>query len=483
MKNSLLLFLFMILSFPHPLAAQAVAPSPAVVLTHVTVIDVVVGSAKPDLTVIIAGDHIDAIGKEDEVQVPQGAQVIDAGGKYLIPGLWDMHVHLLQPRYRDTFLPLLIANGVTGVRDMGSRDTDDESSLDLRRRWRREVAQGKLFAPRILSAGKIVNGMAPALNSILARDEVDGRCVVRRLKNDGADFVKVYDFLKREVYFAIMDEAKKQGMSVAGHVPISITVAEASDAGQKSVEHLTDFLWACSTAEAELRKSFTDIWNDSNPKLAFRTLWGEQLDTLLSTYSEKKEADLFAHFKRNGTWQVPTLVASRSTTGPGFLKDPMLKYIPPCTKADWRRQLSYEPVDDKQSQAIFEKYVKIVGALNRAEVPLLAGTDLGVAYLYPGSSLHDELALFVRAGLTPAEALRTATINPAKYFNLENTLGTIETGKSADLVLLDANPLTDIDNTRKIAAVILGGRYLPTKRLQKMLADAEVAASKPCSDD
>lgn len=419
MRKSLLLPLLALSFLTVPLAAQTKESS--LIFTHVTVIDVVSGQAKPDVAVIVEGARITALGESGKVKVPQGAQVIDASGKFLIPGLWDMHVHLVEPRKHDTYLPLLIANGVTGVREMGSSSNEDDffQPFYVLRQWRKEAAEGVLLVPRIFSAGLIVDGVW-CLNCILARDEMEGRQVVRILKDSGADFVKVYDFLKRDVYFAIMDEAKKQGVPVVGHVPHSITVAEASDAGQKSVEHLTDIMWACSTAEAELRKSFDEVRDKRDPKKAFSALWGEQLNTLLSTYSKDKEKDLFARFRRNGTWQVPTLVTNwrySSDKEPDFRNDPRLRYIPTHTKEHWAKETSSEP--NPRVRAIYRKDAEIVGALNRAHVPLLAGTDLGVpTYVYPGFSLHDELAPgWAREALEVAEPKSLGDTFERVWFN------------------------------------------------------------------
>jgi Amidohydrolase family len=433
----------------------------SIVFTHVTIIDVTGKAPKRDTTVVITGDRISAIG--DNIPMPAGAQVVDATGKFLIPGLWDMHVHWY---LRDTFT-LFIANGVTGVRQMfGNSDL---------LRWRDQIAKGSLLGPRMVVASQIVDGPQPIWpNSIAARNEDEGRKAVRRVKQWGADFVKVYALLPRDAYFGIADEAKQQGITFVGHVPNSVSPAEASDAGQKSIEHLTGILIASSDKETELRDKLVKA---DSPQAR-----GRVQATALDTYDEKKAADLIARFAKNQTWQCPTLTVLRSSAYLGdenFRRDGRLKYIPRLQQQRWNFRLANRSGgDDAVEKKVLQKQFEIVGAMQKAGVPILAGTDTGNPYCFPGFSLHDELALLVISGLTPVEALRSATLNPAKFFGLDQTLGTIEQGKIADLVLLDANPLLDIRNTQRINAVVSNGRLFDRKALDKLLGEAEVEANR-----
>src|ERR1044072_8334737 len=433
----------------------------SIVFTHVTIIDVTGQAPKRDTTVVITGDRISAIG--DNIPVPAGAQVVDATGKFLIPGLWDMHVHWY---LRDTFT-LFIANGVTGVRQMfGNSDL---------LRWRDQIAKGSLLGRRMVVAIPIIDGPQPIWpNSIAVRNEDEGRKAVRRVKQWGADFVKVYALLPRDAYFVIADEAKQQGITFVGHVPNAVSPAEASDAGQKSIEHLTGILIASSNKETELRDKLVKA---DSPEAR-----GRVQAMALETYDEKKATDLVARFARNQTWQCPTLTVLRSNAYLGdenFRRDGRLKYVPRLLLQRWNFRLANRGGGDNGiEKKVLQKQFEIVGAMQKAGVPILAGTDTGNPYCFPGFSLHDELALLVIAGLTPVEALRSATLNPAKFFGLDQTLGTIEQGKIADLVLLDANPLLDIRNTQKINAVVSNGRLFDRKALDKMLAEAEVAANR-----
>ena len=400
-------------------------PRRPLVLTHVTVIDVITGQAKSDMTLMIEGEHIAALGRAGNIKAPAGAQVIDATGKYLIPGLWDMHAHQWN---KEVFFPLFIANGITGVRDMFS-------PLPQIKQWRAEIAAGTTMGPHIFAAGIFVDGPYPFCKpcTIAVSNADEGRKAVLQVKEMGADFVKVYSMLPRDAFFAIADEAKRQHMVFAGHVPEFVSAAEASDAGQKSIEHLMGVLVACSAKEAELRKT-----NEAKLRaegIRQDTAMLEQA-AALDSFDPKKASVLFAHFVKNGTWMCPTLTVLRAVVFSGdadFRNDPRVKYIPAFLKSQfWEDAYGWKehtPEFNAQAKRVWQKQLEVVGMMNRAGVQIIAGTDTANAYVFPGFSLHDELALLVQAGLTPAEALRTATINPAKYFDLEKSLGTVEEGK------------------------------------------------------
>ena len=435
----------------------------SIVFTHATIIDVTGSPPRRDATVVITGDRISAIGDGANISLPPDAQIVDATGKFLIPGLWDMHVHWYA---RDTFT-LFIANGVTSVREMfGNSDL---------LRWRDQIAKGSLLGPRMVVASPIIDGPKPIWpNSIAVPNEDEGRKAVRKVKQWGADFVKVYALLPRDAYFGIADEAKQQAITFVGHVPNSVSPAEASDAGQKSIEHLTGMLIACSDKETELRDKLVKA---DSPEARSRVQ-----ATALETYDQKKAADLIARFAKNNTWQCPTLTVLRSNAyleDENFRRDGRLRYIPRQLQQRWGFRISNRSGGNNAgAKKVLEKQFEIVGAMQKAGVPILAGTDTGNPFCFPGFSLHDELALLVIAGLTPVEALRSATLNPAKFFGLDQTLGTIEQGKIADLVLLDANPLVDIRNTQRINAVVSNGRLFDRKVLDKMLSEAEGAANR-----
>lgn len=453
MRHCLLLLLL--------LPAVARAGEKPLVFEHVTVIDATGAPAQPDMTVVVADGRIAALGKAGTVALPKDAEVVDATGKFLIPGLWDMHAHLAGAE----FLPLCVANGVTGVRDMHA------FLPALVFYWRQQTAAGKMLGPHIVAAGALVDGPKPRWPAaVIATNEQEGREAVRSLKQRGADFIKVYDKLPRPAYFAIADEAKKHGLPFAGHVPVAVSVVEASDAGQKSIEHLTGVLLACAADEADLRKEFSEQWN---VRLQVKALAG---------YREDKAQALFARFVKNGTWHCPTLTVLRALAfldDKEFTADERVKYITP-----YLRNMLYpkgtiaSPEEFADRKKVFRKYLAVVGAMRKAGVALLAGTDTPNPYCFPGFSLHDELGLLVQAGLTPMEALQAATRNPAQYLGRSKELGTVEAGKIADLVLLDANPLADIGNTRRVAAVVVGGKLLRRAALRAMLEKVEAANRK-----
>jgi imidazolonepropionase-like amidohydrolase len=438
-------------------------------IDDVTVIDATGAPAQSHRTVVVQDGHIQKVaGTGDSKNAKLVGVHIDGRGKFLIPGLWDMHVHMVFgdwfPRGKEVTLPLFIANGVTGVRDMGSE-------LEVLQQWRKEISAGTLVGPRMVISGPMLDGPKPRFpSSIAITTPEDGRRAVDDLKKRGADFIKLQSLIPRDAVFAIADEARKQGIPFVGHVPDAIRASEASNAGQKSFEHLIGVFEGSSPLEDEFLK-------------------GSKSETkFLSTYDPARAAALFSLLAKSHTWQCPTLVWERGGNlidETDFAHDARAKYAPAYWKdVTWKhftRQITEEfNTDDLATRKRFvEKELEVVNAMHRAGIQFLAGTDTppGV-YVFPGFSLHEELQRFVAAGFTPMEALQTATLNPAKFFGMEDRLGTIEAGKLADLLLLDANPLDDIRNTQKIAAVIVNGRYLSRADLDKMVAGAEASASR-----
>jgi hypothetical protein len=453
---------------------------PPLAFTHVTVIDTTGGPEQTDMTVVVTGERITAVNKSGKTAVPKNAQVIESRGKFLIPGLWDMHVHLMGKK--DVLFPLFIANGVTGVRDMGI----PWEQLTQVQQWRKEIAARTLVGPRVLTPGPILTGPRPPRTvwpgSIPISDAQSAREAVDRLLNAGVDFIKVHNAVPRDAYFAVSEEANKRKVPFVGHVPDYITAAEASAAHQKSIEHLTGILVACSTSQQELRQKLTDVMPTADLLTTYRSRRRIEAESL-ATFSEDKAAALFRLFSKNGTWQVPTLVNLRQSAFPDreYPEEEMLsRYVPQPLRERTRdiktailKQLT--PEDFAIGIPLFNKQLEVVTAMKQAGVQLLAGTDM---VLYPGFSLHEELRLLVRAGLTPMEALQAATRSPAEYFGMLESLGTVQKGKLADLVLLNADPLQDISNTRKIEAVVVSGTIVTQPDIKTMLARAEAAAAQ-----
>ena len=450
----------------------------ALVLANVNVIDATGAPVRVNLTVVIRDGRITEIGNAATVRSPRGARVVEAKGRYLIPGLWDMHVHW----YDERFLPLFIANGVTGVRQM--------SGFPLHLDWRTRAARGVLLSPRFVVGSPIVDGPTAMWNgSIKVGNQIEGRQAVRTIKSAGYDFVKIYSDLPRDAYYAIADEAAKQGLAFAGHIPYSVTAQEASDAGQKSIEHLTGVLEGCSPVGGEITRGYVSnrAGADSRTRMTAARLQVTRglFERVLATYDPERATALFARFARNGTWQCPTLIVNRSLALVGdkdFRNDPRLKYMRAAVRSSWDPEnnplWASRTAEDYAIRARRnQKEAVAVAEMRRAGVKFLAGTDTGNPFCFPGFSLHDELTLLVDAGLTPMEALQSATSNAALFVGKGESLGTIEQGKIADLVLLDANPLDAIANTRRIAAVVAGGELFDRPRLDAMLATMEKRAN------
>jgi imidazolonepropionase-like amidohydrolase len=451
---------------PGTSAAAQTPPPRSLVLAHVTIVDVRTGNLLPDQSVVISAGKIASVTASAATKSSADSRTIDCAGLYLIPGLWDMHVHLefgdWFPHSKEISLPLFIANGVTGVRDMGSE-------LETVQSWRSDIEAGHLVGPRIYTSGPMLDGPKPRFpSSIAITTPEDGRRAVGDLKHRGADFIKFQSLIPREAVFAIADEAKKQHIPFEGHVPDSVRASEMSEAGMKSFEHLIGIFEGSSPLEDEFLKG-----NKTETRF---------LESYDPVRAEKLADLLAAHY----TWQCPTLVWER---GGNLLdvtdlsKDERAKYAPRSWKnTTWLRftdeiKHGYQTDNLATRKKFIEKELEVVRMLHKKGVPFLAGTDTppGV-YIFPGFSLHEELQRFVAAGFTPLEAVQTATLNPAEFFGLESQLGSIEPGKFADLVLLKANPLADISNTQKIAAVLSHGRYFSTDDLKKLLAQAESAA-------
>lgn len=455
------------------LAALTVFCQVPIAITHVTVINPDSSSVLANRTVVVSADRIVSVSDSSaKVQLPKNARVIDASGQYLIPGLWDMHVHSAFgdwfPGGREIILPLFIANGVTGVRDMGGQAT-------VLMGWRKQIASAQIVGPSMVISGPMLdgylaNGKLRFPSSIAVKTPVDAISAVDSLKKQGVDFIKVQSELSLDSYLAAATEAHKVGLPFVGHVPVRVRIREAVAAKQVSIEHLMGVFEGCSTQEDKF------IHGEVNMKL------------LLGTQDKQRCDSLIQLLARNQTWQVPTLAWQR---GGSFLDlldwkhQPLDKYVPAYWRdVTWRRFMDEMMPDLRRDplalrQKYFAQNLKITGRLHRGGVPFLAGTDTAPGvYVVPGFSLHDELANFVEAGFTPMEALQTATSNPAKFLGREASAGSVAQGKVADLVLLTANPLDDIRNTAKINVVVAAGRIFDRAALDAMLKQVEVAAKK-----
>lgn len=399
-----------------------------IAITNVTVIDVKTGARTSDLTVLIRNDRIDAIAPS--LSIPPGAARVNGSGKFLIPGLWDMHTHHQATGAES--LDLFVAEGIVGTRDMGG---DADFILPLRER----VKSGAVLGPEIFASGPILDDAPVAFPyRRRVRTAAEARQAVHDLKQLGVDFIKVHDHTPREAFFAIADEAPKIGLTFAGHVPMNVTIEEAANAGMRSIEHLANFR----------------VWGDCSAG---------------DTYNPKTCAALFDRLAANGVWETPTLEFFQ--TLPAVFSGtplPHAEYASDSLMALTRDNIRLSHVEPK----VLDKY-RLANRLTLRVIPdmyahgsqLLAGCD-GIV---PGFCLHSELAWFTRAGLTPLQSLQTATLNPARFLGREPSEGTVEQGKRANLVLLDSDPTIDIRNLDRIAAVILGGKLLEKAALERSI--------------
>lgn len=411
-------------------------PAPLLAIRDVTVWDGTGAPPAPHRTVLVRGDRILEIGPTGEVAIPAGSTLVDGQGRFLMPGLVDMHVHALwDPSVPAAFFPLFVANGVTTVRDMGGL-------LDLLPATRAALADGSLLGPRLIAAGAILDGPEPVHVEVSFAVDTPAEAVaaVESVAAAGADFVKVYTLLPATAFDAAMAEARRRGLPVSGHAPAEVGPVAAAAAGMRTIDHLMSEL-------------------------------GSYCE---ETRPEECEAGLAA-FREHGTFQVPTLVLQGQSEATELCGDPRLRGLPLAVLAYWFDGADGPPGCDPATSTgglyrpALPPEAWIVPLLRDADIPILAGTDAGVPFSIPGWSLHDELGLLVEAGLPPGEALLAATRDPARALDLEHEIGTIQPGRVADLLLLGADPLADIENTRRIEAVVLRGRLLQRADLDSIL--------------
>jgi len=435
----------LVLAALRPAGAQQAGPAGPLVIENVTVINVDTGARWPDQTVVVTDNRISAVGQAASITRPAGARVVDGRGKFLIPGIWDSHVHALFNEF-DKAAPYLAAIGVTAFRDMAN-------SFEELSDARKPRTDPNFIAPRMaVATGPALDGVPPnfpiapppGIIEVITSPE-QGRDVVNRLAAARVDHIKVRNGLTTPTYMAIAAEAKRWGLAFDGHLPPDVNAIQASDAGQRVIEHMNGFTALCAADPNALRQAQA-AGRGQGPGP------GQPAAPQAPIAMNRARCEEVArHIVRNGTWVDPTV------GGP----------LPNPTPV---RQFT----------------LQVLNVLHQAGVPMLAGTDWpGIMFGNAQRTVHMELAGMVEAGMTPQQALRTATVNPARLFNLSHQLGSVEQGKLADLLLLDGDPLVDINNTTKIAAVVVNGKLIDAARRQKMLAEHEVvlkeAAAKRAS--
>jgi imidazolonepropionase-like amidohydrolase len=459
------------------LHAQPADPGSAI--TGVSVIDVANGKTVPDQTVLIRGARIAGVGAAGSVAVPSGAKSLDGRGFYLIPGLWDMHVHFRSnpvDRYKPlaeenaALLDLFVINGVVGVREMGG-DLSDHVLL-----WRDQIRSGNRIGPRILTPGRKLDVATPTWpGSIAVTSPEEARNAVQQMKQVNADFIKVYfNNVEPATFKAVMDEAHRVGLKVSGHLPPNLSLQTAFELGLDGMEH--------STLQTPLQAVHDQFAAEAKARVKMELPMdvAEANRRRMFMHDAKEASRVYPLMAARPLWVTPTMVVQARvryeiSERTDFDADPRKRYFFPAIWASWDTKTGTRRPPSAAVLDVLKRSIKEAGELvfaaHKAGVPILAGTDCGVSnnYVLPGWSLHEELEALVKLGLTPAEALRTATVNPAKWRGESASEGTIEKGKRADLLLLRSNPLNHIGSTREIEAVFLNGEHYPRTKLDAML--------------
>ncbi|NML43901.1 amidohydrolase family protein [Ramlibacter sp. G-1-2-2] len=462
------------------LGSCATAPLPVsegTVIRDVAVVDTRTGALQPHRNVVLQGGRILAV-TDGPVALSGTAAEVDGSGKYLVPGFNDMHTHAL-PRVQQQpgVWALLVANGITGIREMAGAP----ELIAAAHKMNAERAAGRLDAPEILQI--------PGPLFLGAPSAAAAKQAVRAHKAMGADFIKVVDG-SNEAVRAVLEEARAQGLHVSGHLEPMFDTTEAARAGWRSIEHLGSGMGErldCSADAAGVRSAlargegahpaFTPAYI-LNPML-FRAEDAPLYRRILATQDAAKCSALAAEFARDETWQVPTLIRVHGmvfSDAAVHRQDPHLASMDAATRAQWedvgRRYAQMPPAAAATFREYYAKQAALLPLFREAGVKMMTGSDLGGAWVVPGFALHDEFRLLAAAGLTPLQVLQMTTWNPAEYLGRQATMGSVEPGRQADLVLLDANPLADVANLDRIAAVVLRGKVLQRPELQRMLEDA-----------
>lgn len=453
-------------------------------LESVNVVDVRSGEILADRTLWIDAGLIVDISAAGESTERTGFTTISGDGKYVIPGLWDMHTHSYKssPQIHH---PLYLAAGVTAARDMSGCMTNKESFWACpaeRRRWTQEALNGSRVSPRyILQSSFQTNGGSEVPEGhpgfFQLQSDADAEALVAHYAESGVDFIKVYSELSREQFARVAKAAAAYGMQIAGHKPIKNTLGEAVAAGQRSIEHGRLFLFECFDGIESFRQHERPV-RHYNAQLMSRML--SESDPLLCQA-------LMQEMAQSNTWWVPTLTTlqmSARALDPTFTQDPRLNQIPYFVKkfmwfpdAKRARTKGFDDAGNFVHKPFFDRAATQVKAASDLGVKLLIGTDVSDTYVFAGSSVHDELRMFVDAGVSPLKALQAATLSAAEFSARDQLLGSIEVGKAADLVLINGNPLADIRNTRRIEAVMMAGVYYDKPALQQLREFAEAQAS------
>ncbi len=476
MKHSLFAIPFLLLgcAMSSPDIPRSTPEEELVALVGLNVVDVETDKVIPNQTILVQDGLILSIAGRDHIKIPPTASVIDVEGRYVIPGLWDMHVHLTD----ESALGVYLAHGVVGVRDMAAGMYVEPDQV---RKWIEEVAEGGRDGPRIFRAGFLFDGAPSGYAGTVVIEDPEGvQEAIRHAQSHGADFLKVLSRLSKETFWALSAEAKAQKLDLVGHVPTAVGVM-ASASAMRSMEHLMGVPLACSNEEERLRVAFGALRSETDPEQRARRT-SQLRRRLLDTHDSAKAETLFATLQRHGVWQVPTLKGwdfdLRGLSG-ATVPAAAWSLVPEEQRVQWRESLEGRAGRNAKSQQLdaeqFLRYQEITKAMQSVGVGILAGTDTPHTLVVPGLGLHQELQLLVESGLSPAEAMATATIGAARFLELDHERGRIAPGYAADLLIVRDNPLTDIHNTLTIEYVVRDGYLYGRERLEVLLDEARKA--------
>ncbi len=465
---------------------QSATVSSGLLLTNVTIVDTHTGKLMPRMSIAMDGGKIVRIGRAGTLAASGSARSIDAGGKFVVPGFWEMHAHPIDSPDRVDNLALMLANGVTGVRQMSGSDA-------LLQQRRDGTLMPESNAPELLAMPGSILLRGNAGSVAMAIAEVD------KQKAEGADFIKTID-ITPPVFFAALDDATKQGLIYDGHLSPGVDPVKASEAGMRVVEHLgpmETILLSCSTDESAIRQAMAaraaaaaqtpgpppatalNKAATSNPVL-MRSLADptalSRTQHILDTYSEDKCRRVAQAFAAHGTWQVPTLIRERTSEfgdDPVYRNNPNLRYVGPATRQLWdsiAQQFSAKmgPADRETLKQMYARQLKVAKLFADNGVPTLAGSDFGGMWLVAGFSLHQEFDQLAAAGFSPLQVLQMTTLDGAKLLGREARAGSVEEGKDANLVLLDADPTTSVGNLHAIFGVVRGGKFYSKDGLERL---------------
>lgn len=476
--NTLTVFLFLISMLGGSIVKAQSAES--FIIKNVNIVNVETGKVLLNQDVFIENGKVSQINRSGNKKTT--LRTIDGSGKFLIPGLWDFHVHALAFPEEDKFsLPVYVANGVTGIRDLGSF-----RALTELKEIQNAAQQNKLVSPRIVLTGAVVDGPPGAWQGVrVAKTREEGIREAEKLLDEGWQYLKTYSLLPLEAYQGVAETARKRNVPLIGHIPNGVTVGQAIEAGHRVIEHIDSVLLGCSTKEAEVVADRAKIIASGDLQALF-TSFRQHKDEIFNSIDWQQCEQLAETMAKNKLFVVPTMVVSDFYQG----KDPAagdtrFRSVPAPVRGQWseadRRRAGYTKEDYEFAAKVHKLDLKLLEILKRKGVWILAGSDAGWInpYIFHGYSILDEIERFAtQAKFTPAEALQTATTNPARFLEGENKFGKIEKGFAADLVLLDANPLENIKNIRRVNTVILRGRIFDRKALDQILADVEKQAGQ-----